>query len=427
LKRDWTALRGVTAAFTTVATFAKEFVPFYRIGSTAIFVTACAIGLTLTAFGRRQIFAHVRFVKDFLLTAALLYAIVVANYLVLASQQVPLTFLVGLLAFHSVFLLFGFAASQSLKTIYSLLLLQGVVYLFAIVRYAYSFGDVMRNGYLQDVFGIGVEGLYIALHQHIGIAFSLAFLAALGLGAGRARIATLAASPWLVLFLFHIAARAALVALFVSFLFWLGSNLWVRSRKTAIMLLVTTAALAATGSKFFYEYAINDKGVEATSPDAISRTIRELQSQDPGFRLQIWRRAFERIESNPRFMIGRGIGSYSIDEGFGAPTWLLDKSPKHYPHNTLIEMLYETGVAGFLAFGVLIILPLFVSLKLWNRYCAQEKAAMSIYVFYLAGTQLSGAFAYDYPFQFFLALAIGTIGATRARLVETISDERTSP
>ena len=31
------------------------------------------------------------------------------------------------------------------------------LYLLAIARYAFMFGDVMRNGYLQDVFGIGVE------------------------------------------------------------------------------------------------------------------------------------------------------------------------------------------------------------------------------------------------------------------------------
>jgi len=144
--------------------------------------------------------------------------------------------------------------------------------------------------------------------------------------------------------------------------------------------------------------------------------------------MQIWQRAWARIKADPDYLLfGRGIGSYSIDEGFGPPTWLLDKGRKHYPHNTLLEMLYETGITGLLIFSFLTILPLLIALSQWNKFCEQERAAISMYVFYLASSQLSGAFAYDYPFQFFFAIAVGVVALKRAKLADPTSGSLPAP
>jgi O-Antigen ligase len=424
-ERHSNAVGGATAAAVTIAAFTKWFVPFYLIGSTAIFVAACLAGAALIAVDWRGIFERIKRVKDFLLIAASLYALVVANYFVFSSKQVPFTYLLGVLAFHGLFLLFGFVAARSLRTIYALLLLQAAIYLIIIARYTIVSGDLMRNGFLQDVFGIGEPALVTALHQHIGIALSLALLAALGLGPRWTKLSALVALPLLLLFMFHIAARTGLVALLASLFFLLGANLWVRSKKAAILALTVVFLTGAIASKSFYDFALRDKRVDAIAPDAVSRTVRELQSHDPEFRIQIWRRAWERINARPdHLFFGRGVGSYSIDEGFGPPTWLLDKSPKHYVHNAYLEMLYETGIVGLLIFGALTILPLLASLGYWSKFGAQERAAISMYVFYLVGSQVSGAFAYDYPFQFFFAIAIGVIGLRRAEWSGTWTTHR---
>jgi O-antigen ligase len=172
---------------------------------------------------------------------------------------------------------------------------------------------------------------------------------------------------------------------------------------------------------FFYKYALQDKYVDTTAADAVSRTIKEVQSQDPGFRLPMWSRAWHRIETQPdRLVFGRGIGVYPIDEGFSAPDWLLStKGIKYYPHNTYLEMLYETGIVGLLIFGLLTLIPLGVALKHWSRLSAQERLAVSLYVFFLVSSQFSGSFAYDYNFEFFFALATGVICLKRRELAES--------
>lgn len=418
----------LTVIVVTTAAFAKTFVPFYRMGSTSIFVITCLLGLSLIAVRWREILSDAKFAKDLILTATAFYACVIGNYLVFSSGQVPASYLVGILAFHGLFLVFGFTAARSLSTVSIMLLLQGAIYVIVIVHYIIVYGDPMHGGFLQDIFNIRVETLSIALHQHIGNALSLALLAILGFESKRTRLSAFIATPLLLLFMFHIAARAALVALLTSLLFCFGANLWVRSKRTAILLLAIVTISALVASRSFYAFAIQDKDVTATASDAISRTIRELQSHDPGFRMQIWQRAWKRIEADPQYLLfGRGIGSYSIDEGFGPPTWLLDKSPKHYPHNTLLEMLYETGITGLLIFSFLILLPLLIALSQWSKFCAQDKAAISMYVFYLASSQLSGAFVYDYSFQFFFAIAVGVVGRKRAKLTEHNSEELPPP
>ena len=172
----------------------------------------------------------------------------------------------------------------------------------------------------------------------------------------------------------------------------------------------------AFASGFFYRYALDDKSVDAKAPDAISRTIREIQDPRPGFRLQILARAWYRIASEPdKLLFGRGIGIYPVDEGFGAPDWLLrsTEGSKHYPHNVHLEMLYETGVIGLLLFSFLTFTPIVWSVHRWSLLSRGEKACVALYVFTLVSSDFSGAFAYTYVLQFFLALTVGITALRR--------------
>ncbi len=408
----------LTAAIVTTAAFGKLFVPFYLMGSTEIFIVLSVAGVALIAFYWRSLHDEAAYAGDVLATIGVLYAFVIASYLVNSLHQVPPTHLSGILIFHGLFLVFGFVAARAPKAVFAMLLTQAAVYLIFIARYTVRFGDVFKNGYLQDVFGVKNGALAIALHQHIGMALGLAVLAALGFAVKWIRLATIAFLPFALLFMFHIGSRTAIVALLCGLLYLSWADLWGRSRKVAIASLAALVLGAAAASALFYQFALHDR-VNVVATDVVTRTIKEIQSDDPGFRLPIWERAWHRITAEPdHLLLGRGIGMYPIDEGIGAPDWLLRKTEgaKHYPHNDHLEVLYEAGVFAFFAFTLLTVFPLVISLKYWCLFSAKERAAISLYAFYLATVEISGSFAFSYEFQFFLALAVGVIALKRKEL-----------
>jgi O-antigen ligase len=412
----------LTAAIVTIATFAKLFMPFYLIGSTPIFVASCSLGLVLIALARKELTDQATYAKDILIALTLLYGLVIASFLIYSLHQVPVTHLLGILIFHGLFLLFGFAASRAPKAVFSVLIAGAAIYLLIVAQYTVRFGDLMRDGYLHDVFGVGNPTMMVTLHQNIGAVLGLASLGAIGFASKQWRVAVFLTLPLIFLFLFHIAARTTMVALACSLSFLVGAAVWVRSRKLALIGFAAIALAAAVASNVFYERALQDKDVDAIAPDAISRTIREIQDPRPLFRMQIWTRAMHRIAAEPdRLLLGHGVGIYPIDEGFGAPNWLLRPAEgnKYYPHNLNLELLYETGIPGFLIFTVLTLLPLFFSLKHWDQLSASERAAIAIYVFFLVTVEISGSFAYSYDFQFFYGLAAGVVALKRWELTKT--------
>jgi O-antigen ligase len=415
-------LAGLTAAVVTTATFAKLFVPFYLIGSTAIFAVASSIGFALVALSGRQICNRATRIADILAVLGLFYGVVIINYFASSRPEVPVTYLLGILIFHALFMIFGFAASRDLKAVLSTLLAGAAIYSIVIIQYTARFGDPMRKGYLDDIFGVGDPATFITFHQNIGAVLGLGALAALGLGSSWIRrMLAIGASALVLLFMFHIAARTAMVALVCGLIFLAGAGLWVRSKKLAVLTIVAVVVTATLASGIFYQRALQDKDVDAAAQDAISRTIREIQDPRPLFRLQIWARAWERATVEPgRLLLGRGIGMFPVDEGYGAPDWLLHKAEgsKYYPHSLHLEILYETGIAGLLLFSILTIFPLVVALRRWHLFSLAERSAASIYVFSLASAEISGSFAFSYDFQFFFALMVGVIASERMRYFE---------
>jgi O-antigen ligase len=415
-------LAGLTAAIVTAATFAKIFVPFYLVGSTAIFAIASSIGFALVALSGRQICKRATRVADILVVLGLFYGVVVINYFSYARPEVPVTYLLGILIFHALFMIFGFAAARDLKAVLLTLLGAAAIYSIVLIQYTARFGDLMRKGYLDDVFGVGDPTTFITFHQNIGAVLGLGALAALGLGSSRIRhILAIGALPFVLLFMFHIAARTAMVALVCSLIFLAGAGLWGRSKKLAVLTIIAIVVTSTLASGIFYQRALQDKDVDAAAQDAISRTIREIQDPRPLFRLQIWARAWERTSAEPgRLLLGRGIGMFPVDEGYGAPDWLLRKTEasKYYPHSLHLEILYETGIAGLVLFSILTIFPLVLALRRWHLFSLAEQSATSMYVFSLASAEISGSFAFSYDFQFFFALMVGVIASERMRYAE---------
>ena len=147
---DTRRLAGLTAAVVTTAAFAKTFVPFYLLGSTAIFAATCAVGAALVAVSWRPIYDMASRATDILLVVVAFYGVVIVSFLVHSRQAVPITHLAGILIFHALFMTFGFSAARTLKVVMITLLGAAAVYLLVIVQYTVRFGDLMKDGYLHD-------------------------------------------------------------------------------------------------------------------------------------------------------------------------------------------------------------------------------------------------------------------------------------
>jgi len=407
-----------TSLAVTLAVLAKTFVPFYLIGSTAIFAASVAVGLILVTWSWRPIFEGASRVPDALVVAALLYAVVVVSFLVYSRGAVPATHLWGILIIHGIMLIFGFSAARAVKVVLLVLLGMATIYAALLALHAFRFGGVTTGINIDDIFGIGVPAIYITFHQNIGFGLGLGALALLGLASNRiTQIFAVSALAIVLLFLLHIAARTALVALAVSLIFLGFATLWAYSRKVALIATATIIVAATIAWGVLSQRALNQIEVDARAPDAVSRTIRELQNPDPGFRLPIWEQTWRHIVSEPdRLLLGRGIGMYPVDAGFGPPDWLLHptEGSRHYPHNVHLEILYETGVVGLMLFSILTVFPMVASLRRWSAFSPAEKSAVAMYVFNLVSSDISGAFAYMYMLQFFLALTVGIIAVKRS-------------
>lgn len=411
------------AVTATTATFAKMFLPFYLIGSTAIFVLTSATASLLTALCWRSFFSMVGEIVVFLLVLAAFYAYICINFLLFSYEVVPFTYLCGIVIFHGLFLTLGFISARALNAVILMLVGAAAVYLLEIIQYITRFGDVERFSYLNDIFGLHDPAIFMAAYQNIGFLLGLAAVAALGLISVRfQKVFVFTALPALLLFLSYISARGAIVALAFSLLFWATTDLYQRSKRIALIGVMVVVLATPIASALFYRHALQDRNAVAQAPDAISRTIREIQASDPSLRLPIWQRAWHRISVAPdNWLLGKGLGVYPIDEGWGAPDWLVHstEASKHYPHSIHLEMLYETGILGVLLFSILTLMPITWSLRHWHKFSSMEKATVTLFVFVLAHSEISGSFAYGYVLQFFLALTVGTIALKVAKADRT--------
>src|SRR5690349_6571922 len=128
-------LESVTAVIVTTAAFAKLFLPFYLLNSTAIFAVTSVIGIALLTSNWPSIRRMGRQVSDAALLLITFYGLVTINFLVFSRPVIPMTHLIGILIFHGLFFAFGFASARALKTVLLLLLSAGGIYLIIIANY----------------------------------------------------------------------------------------------------------------------------------------------------------------------------------------------------------------------------------------------------------------------------------------------------
>jgi O-antigen ligase len=406
-----------TAIAVTTAAFAKIFLPFYLFGSTAIFAVTSALGVTLIAVSWRPLYDMASKVTHILLLLGIFYGFVIAHFLFYSWPTVPTTHLFGILIFHALFMIFGFAAARALKPVLVMFLIAAAIYSIIFVRYIVRFGALMQDGYLNDILGVGDRIVFIAFQQKIGIMFGLAALAALGLASNRIKqILAIGTLPLALLVIFYIEARGALAALVCSLIFLAGAAVWARSKTLALLSVISVTAALTLASSLFYHRALQDNDITAVGRSTISRTIQEIRNPTPGLRLEIWSNAWHQISTEPdRLLFGRGIGMYPVNEGVGPPDWLLHKTiaSQVHPHNVHLEMLYETGIVGLLLFSIIALFPLVISLRYWSLLSLAQKSAVSMYVFHLVGSEFSGSFAFQYLDQFFFALTVGIVALKR--------------
>jgi O-antigen ligase len=422
-------LAWLTAVVVTVAAIAKMFVPFYLIGSTAIFAGMSALGTALIVVSWRPLRKNAAQATDLCVILVLFYAVVIISYFSKSRPAVPMTYMLGIIVLHGMFIVFGFAAARALKAVLLVLLGTAAIYAIWLIQYVARFGNLMKGNYIDDIFGIGDRLVYITFHQNIGLGISLGVLAAIGLASNRsARLLAVAMLPITVLLLFHISSRTALVALLGSIAFLSFAACWERSKKTALLVTIAALIFAAIVTTAFYRRELWGNNAGADAPDAISRTIHEIENPNSEFRVPIWTRTLKHIVSEPgSLLFGRGIGMYPVNEGHGPPDWPLHptEGSKYYPHDVHLELLYETGIVGFLLFSLLTLLPLVISLRRWSQFSQEEKTTVSCYVFILMSSEISGAFAYSYLLLFFLALNVGIIALKRTDEIE--ADGRGGP
>src|SRR4051812_25395245 len=158
-------LTGLMAGLATVAAFAKSFVPFYLIGSTPIFAAASVLAMALAGLNWRRLRNEARRIPDILVVFALLYLLVIVSFLTHSLPAVPITYLAGILIFHGMFLVFGFAAASAIRTVLLVLVAGAAIYLLFLAQHTLRFGDVMEGNHLNDVFGVGKPELFNAFHQ----------------------------------------------------------------------------------------------------------------------------------------------------------------------------------------------------------------------------------------------------------------------
>ncbi|MGY8677843.1 O-antigen ligase family protein [Bradyrhizobium sp. UFLA05-153] len=400
-----------TVATATVATFAKSFVPFQFFGSTEIFVASLLLCIASVAMNSRLHVTRAWEVKTELLLITAFYALVVANFLVVSGDDVPSTYLVGTVTFLPMFLALGFVTALRMKLLAWILLSASAIYVFFLSAFILTQGDVYQDGYFADVFGLGRMVLLSGadtsqLYQNVGIYLALGALSAAYLCADLSSVikkALISLSLCTAVALtILVQARGAAAGLIFA--------LSIRSRWYSRNILGWTIIISVLAGLLLFVFADDLEHLPIWV-----RTINELSKADPppNTRIAIYSFALKAIWMDPAsFIFGRGFGMFPIDYGYRPPDWLLaSPSASLYPHNSILEALYELGVVGATLYAVSLAKPMIVGMNATKTKDAW--LANSCFLMFVLMEMFSGALAYSYPFVFFLGLLLGAIADSR--------------
>lgn len=100
---------------------------------------------------------------------------------------------------------------------------------------------------------------------------------------------------------------------------------------------------------------------------------------------------------------------FPVELGQPAPDWLIARSVAVYPHNIILEALYEIGIGGTAFLILLLIIPIRKAHAILASLSRTELFIFQLYVYHLASLMVSGALAYSYDFYFVLGLTVGAL------------------
>lgn len=184
------------------------------------------------------------------------------------------------------------------------------------------------------------------------------------------------------------ALLATLAGLIVAFILWNRSQFWRAGRAIALAMVI--------GGALSLTHVPPDPNFGLLR---IFRT-RQINSVDAASsgRLTLWMGTIRMIRDRPVFGHGDSQFRYLVPEGLGY----------NQPHNALLQLLFQWGLAGTLCFGVLALYALAGCLHRLKEDLPSFMPALTLITSLLVMAMYDGALFYPYPLML-LALCMGMI------------------
>lgn len=336
---------------------------------------------------------------------------VCVNYLSFQQYYFDYLYLVGFFISTLPFFALGVLSSARRDIVQLVMFTTGVAFVlilswvFAQGRPLYDelgFSDILKIGRFEG------DQSYRSHYQLIGygLAFGEVALVAFFLHKNRIYSALAILAGSLVLGL-SIGARGPLLALILTFF----AVLTLRSglgRVTSIILLFFALSVSGVIALDYSDTALY-KRFAADINVGLGNEQATQASVDQS-RITLYSAAIKGWLSSPvTFLFGNGFGSFSVGYGYEYPTWLFGEPTKSfYPHNFMLEALYELGVVGFIPLILALLSPLRRFLR--SQSPSLDAAGVNVLGFLLfmeISALLSGSFAMNYMLYFALGLAAG--------------------
>jgi hypothetical protein len=400
----------LTVCMATIAAFSKSFVPFQFFGSAAIFTIALLLTMLGVLLDWSVYWRRLRALKGLVFWVAALFGFAAINFFTQSSNAVPATYLIGMVGLLPLFLLLGIVASFAFRLILIILFSMAIIYLGYCVIFLMENGSFYPDGYFGDVFELGRywggAASYEQLYQNVGNFLALGTLSLLYLSTswtGKIRIwaVTVFGSVCFGIILAS-QARGALLGLLVA----LSISFKFRQIRFVIIFAVGAAIVATLTVGSFID--------SFEQLPIWQRTVNEVLQPKQNTRLFIANFALRTLFRDPHLLwFGRGLGMFPVDFGEKPPNWLLSSnSVSVYPHNSVLEALYELGAVGALLVIIVLVAPILMASRLRGGI-DRCRSALSFYFFFLAIEMVSGSLAYSYPFYFIYGVMLGRIASLR--------------
>lgn len=393
----------LTAFLAIVGAFGKSFIPFQFFGSSEIVVGALFLVLFGVALDPGIYWSRLIALKHQLFLIGAFFCLSALSFAIL-SNGVPTTYLIGMIVFQSLFLMLGIVASRRFSLVASVLFAMGAVYFLYCAAFLLEHESFYPNGHFGDVFSFGMYRLDAShtqlsqLYQNVGVFLGLGALSFLYVSRGwnaDLRIAGAVAACGLCgILIIAVEARGAFFALIFALL------LLSKGMREFIVLLITVLLIAVI--LFFV------LGEWLNGLPVWQRTLNEVELARPLTRVAIMRDLADAIGKNPSMLwFGRGLGMFPIDFTGLAPDWIGGNATVTlYPHNPLVEALYELGVLGFAIVSLVLATPFITAI---SAGFAASRFPLSFYTYFLTIEMVSGSLAYSYLFYFVYGVVIGAI------------------